>query len=161
MHLHAVSRKQRIRSTRIWGNFWMLNLLVHFLLALHPLHVWERNTVRCCCCMIHSSSLQTHVERGAMCAASYRPLLPIQHILFGKEPQAVFESHFTWALLWRQSTAPQETATWSLLYTWHLPEAMIRYGHLQVTAVQTTCVEMLRNNQNMTITDKQQLTFRC
>lgn len=50
--------KKRIRSTSTCGNFCTLNRLVHFLLALHLLHVWKKikkthKLMSCCWCIIY------------------------------------------------------------------------------------------------------------
>lgn len=95
--------QERIRSTRIWGNFWMLNLLVHFRLALHLLHV---------CDWVRGEEWKEGVETPEKWAAlrlnlwkcgvqriSHRSLFSIQHVLFCKQSQAVFQRHFAWALL--------------------------------------------------------------
>lgn len=91
MSLYKV--KRRIRMTRIWGNFWMLNFLVHFLLALHLLHVWGKSQ------RFKSLKLTLCHPSCDFLEVSYRFLLSVQHIFLWEESQAVLESHLPWSLL--------------------------------------------------------------
>ena len=82
----------------------MLNLLVHFLLSLHLLHVCEReNRVRYSSCGTLALGLQTS---GARCEDSHRLLLSVQHVLLCEESQAVFECPLAGALLLRHAERP-------------------------------------------------------